>query len=1076
MLAKLSVKRPVTMIMALIAVILLGFVSIFTLPQALMPDIEMPYAIAMVTYGGAGPEEIDELVTTPMEAALATVEGMKSMSSVSAENMAYIIMEFNMDTDLDFATLDMREKLSMLQSVLPEDASDPTIMKVGVDSLPVMQLYISSDMDISRLNSFIENNVSPDIERLAGVASIDVMGATESIIKVEFDQDKLNGYGLSMSTVGSMIAAENISYPSGTISNGDTEVTVKTFGEFQNIREIEDMPITLSDLSVITLKDVAKITETETESTSISRIDGNPAIGLSISKTSDANVVELSNAIIKTVERLEEEHAGDIQITVGYDQADFVRLAITSVGKTAVQGALLAIVVIFLFLRNFRSTMVIAISIPASVLATFCVMKALGMTMNMLTMGSLTLAIGMVVDNSVVVLENIFRRNKMGLNAHDAAIEGSKEVGLAVAASTLTSVVVYLPIALSGGMVGMLFRDFSFTIVAALGCSLLVSLTVVPMLASNLLDNTISEDYIRVGKKFYRYRLVVKFTEFIDEMVEGYRGIIRKCLNNRSKVIIVFLIFFILSGSLVAIVGTELIPPMDEGGFTVTVGMPQGTSLEEYNDFMADIEEYILQLPETEHVSITVGESSSLLSSSNIITANLVPSSKRSRDTEEVMRDVKHHFKDLAGAEVTYAITDSLGMTALAGADLTINVYGEDAKIVASDTEALYKELQKLDCISDIETDVAEGAPEVRVKINRSTAALYGLTTYQVASELSSAISGTTYSRLNVDGETIDIELSLTDKYKQSVEDMKAIQISSPLGMTVPVGQVAEFEFANSPVAINKTNQEIISKIDLTFKDSVDVAEGTDAATAVADKFLFSEGVRYDTGGMMEQMLDYFQDLVLALVVSIALVFIVMAAQFESVALPFMVMFSIPFAMSGAFLALFLTGQKLSIIAMIGFIMLVGIVVNNAILLVEFISQNKEQMGRDDAITEAGAVRMRPILMTTVTTIVGMIPMALGIGEATELMIPMAVSLIGGLIASTAVSLFIVPVMYSVIDDWEIRRAARKAAVKKLNMYRETLWLAKEAEKREERAVIKAEKDKEREDRRKEREERRKKR
>ncbi|MBR5228869.1 MAG: efflux RND transporter permease subunit, partial [Firmicutes bacterium] len=667
----------------------------------------------------------------------------------------------------------------------------------------------------------------------------------------------------------------------------------------------------------------------------------------------------------------------------------------------------------------------------------------------------------------VVVLENIFRRNKMGLNAHDAAIEGSKEVGLAVAASTLTSVVVYLPIALSGGMVGMLFRDFSFTIVAALGCSLLVSLTVVPMLASNLLDNTISEDYIRLGKRFYRFRLVVKFTKFIEDMTGTYRRAIKKCLANRAKVIIVFLLVFALSGSLLLVLGSELIPAMDEGGFTVTVEMPHGTSLAEHDAYMAQIEEYLIQQPEVEHISMTVGEASSLLSSSNVITANLVPSSKRSKSTEEVMRDTKRHFKDLAGAEITYAITDSLGMTALAGADLTINVYGDDARIVANDATELYKQLQTLDCISDIETDVAEGSPEVRVKINRSTAAYYGLTTYQVASELSSAISGTTYSRLNVDGETIDIELSLSDKYTQSVEDMKAILINTPIGMKVPVGQIASFEFANSPVSINKSNQEIVSKIDLTFKDSVSINKGTSQATAIADKFVFSDGVRYETGGMKEQMTDYFQDLVLALVVSIALVFIVMAAQFESVALPFMVMFSIPFAMSGAFLALFLTGQKLSIIAMIGFIMLVGIVVNNAILLVEFISQNKEEMGRDDAITEAGAVRMRPILMTTVTTIVGMIPMALGIGEATEMMIPMAVSVIGGLIASTATSLFIVPVMYSVIDDWEIARAQRNAAKKKLNLYRETLWLAKEAEEREERIKRAEEKRKEREERQK---------
>lgn len=1050
MLSKLAVKRPVTMIMALFAVFILGTVSLIKTPQALMPDIDYPYALAMVTYPGAGPEEIDSLITEPMEESFASVEGVKNMISMTSEGAAMVMLEFDMDIDMNFATLDMREKLSLVQNSFPDDASSPTIMKVNMDAVPVMQIYAYSDKDTAELAQYLEDNIIPRFERISGVGSVSMTGNTESQVTIDFDQDKLTGYGLTMSTITSLLQAENVSLPSGTAKNGSQEVIVRTYGEFEAVSEISDMPVTLNDGSVITLKDIATVAEGESDAQSVSRLDGNDTIALGITQASGANIVELSDDVQSAMESIEKEFGDEVRFVVGFDQSDYVRDSIRSVGQSAVEGALLAIIIIFLFLRNVRSTMIIGISIPASVFATFCVMKVLDMSLNIITLGALTLAVGMLVDNSVVVLENIFRRNRMGLGAKDAAVQGSKEVGLAVMASTVTSVVVYLPIAVSGGMTGMLFKDFCFTIIGALIVSLIVSLTVVPMLSSKLLDSSISQEYIKIGPFFYKYKIVNRFAAMIEALQESYKYGCRWVLKRRKRVLAILLIVFIASVSLVSFVGWELLPETDEGTFTITAEMPYGTSLEDKDAFLTPIEEYCLTLPEVEHVAFSAGSSSSPLTSSdsNTISVTLKGIEERSRSSEEVMKDVKEHFKDLAGAEITYQVTSSMSMS-LSGSDITVQVMGEDVDSVSEAALGLAEELSASDAVSETITDVEEGTPEIKVVLNRANAANYGITAYQLASALSGSLSGTTATSVTVDGETIDVVLSLSDQYSDSVEGLKNIMVTGSTGMSVPVYQIADFESDNSPVTISKMNQKVIQNVEVTLKDGVDLNTASEEIYDVVDHYDFPNGTYYAESGMQQEMMDAFGDLLIALIVALLLVYIVLAAQFESFILPVMVMMSIPFAMSGAFLSLFLAGMKLSMPSFIGLIMLIGIVVNNAILLVEFIGQNRETMGRDEAIAEAGSTRMRPILMTTLTTIISMVPMALGIGEGLELMAPMAVSVMGGLIASTLLTLFIIPVLYAIVDDIETKRGSRRLAKKKVRLYREALWLAKRNAKKE---------------------------
>lgn len=1047
MLSKLAVKRPVSMIMLLVAVLILGGVSIVGMPQSLMPDIEYPYAMAMVTYPGAGPEEVNTMITEPMEESFSSVEGVKEMYSMSMENAAIVMLEFDMDTDMNFATLDMREKISLVQNSFPDDASSPTIMKLNMNSVPVMQIYAYSDKSTSELAQYLDDNIIPRFERISGVASVSMVGNTETQISMDFDQDKLTGYGLTMSTISSLLQAENISLPSGTVENGSQEVIVRTYGEFESVEEISDMPVPLADGSVITLKEVANVYLKESEPDSVSRLDGKSAIAMGITKSSDGNIVEVSDDVQSAMEEIQSELGNDIRFVIGFDQADFIRDSIRSVAETAVEGAILAVIVIFLFLRNIRSTLIIAISIPTSVLGTFCLMKICGMSLNLITLGALTLAVGMLVDNSVVVLENIFRRNRLELNAKDAAINGSKEVGLAVAASTFTSVVIYLPIALSGGLSGMMFQDFCITIIGALLISLVVSLTVVPMLCSKLLDGSVSQDYVRIGRFFYRYKIVNHFASLIDSLTEGYKSVCRWILKRRKRVLALLLAIFAASISLVSLVGWELIPETDEGSFSITAELPYGTSLEEKDAFLTPIEEYCLQLPEAEHITLSAGGSDTVLSTdSNTISVTLKDAEERERSTKEVMNDVKNQFRNLAGAEMSYEMTSSMSIS-MTGADISVQVMGDDLDDVSDATLDLADQMKSVSGIEDITTDVEEGNPEIRIMLDRTNAANYGITAYQLASALSGSLSGTTATDVTIDGETMDIVLSLSDQYSKSVEGLKNIMVTGSAGISVPIYQIADFESDNSPVTISKQNQKILQSIDITLKDSADTQSVSEEVYAIADQYDFPDGVYYDNGGMQEQIIDAFSSLLLALVVAVLLVYIVLAAQFESFILPLMVMMSIPFAMSGAFFALFLAGMKLSMTSLIGLIVLIGIVINNSILLVEFIGQNRETMGRDEAIAQAGSTRMRPILMTTLTTIIGMLPMAIGIGEGLEIMAPMAVSIIGGLVMSTLITLFIIPVLYSIVDDIETKNGKKRLAKKNIRLYREALWLAKRGAK-----------------------------
>ena len=1030
--SKTAIMRPVSTIMLMLIIVVLGAVSFSKLPIDLYPKMELPYAMVMIQYPNAAPTEIENLVTKPVEQQIATVENIKAIYSYSMEGNSIVLCEFASGTDMNFASLGMREKVGIISDYLPDNASEPTILTMDPTLMPVSQIYVSGDMPLEDLNALVEDEVTPALERSEGVAAASSFGGTEKQISVKFDQERLAGYGLTLSDISQMLSAENISLPSGDVNKGSKEVVVRTIGEFDSIDDIKQVPFVLPTREVVYLQDVATVEEGIKEQTSIGRVNEVPAIGISITKQSTANTVIVSRQVNKAIDELKAAHP-ELTFTTSYDQADYIKNSIMNVVETAVLGCILAVIICFLFLRNIASTMIIAISIPTSIVATFIVMYFTGLTMNVLSLSGLAVAIGMLVDDSIVVMENIFRRRDEGITALEASVLGTKEVIMPVFTATMTKIAVFLPIVFVEGIAATLFKEFSYTISFALICSLLVALTVVPMLCSKLMNTKDMGTHIKIRKHSYELKVLPLFERGMHYVTEEYLIFLKYSLHHRKKIVVWALIILVSSSVLVAFVGGELMPKSDEGSFTITAELPYGTSLEESDKTISQIENYVMKkIPELEVCSISIGNSNMYsISSANTstVTVNLVDKKDRKRSTTEVVNKAISDLQNIVGAKITIKETSSMDMSN-GGSPISLVLKGDDLdtlKKVSSDLEKIIKGVKGT---INVATDMAEGNPELRVMLQRNNAAQYGITSYQLAKALESALTGTTATTLKTNGEETDIVLSLSDDYKESIENMKQIVIAAPTGQMVTVGEIADFAYDNSPSQITRQDQvrTVTISSNVSGRDLQSVSKDIDKSIS---KYQLPAGYTIETGGDQEEMVKSFTSLGYALMLSVLLIYMILASQFESLLQPFIIMMAIPFALTGAFLGLFLTGTPLSLVAFLGIIMLSGIVVNNSILLIDFINKNKQVYStREEAILNAGRFRIRPIVMTMLTTSLGLLPLSLGIGSGGELQAPMGITVIGGLIFSTVITLVIVPVFYSIMDDRHLNRIAHKAKIK----------------------------------------------
>ncbi|MFZ7101395.1 MAG: efflux RND transporter permease subunit [Peptococcaceae bacterium] len=1018
-LANLSVERPIGILMVILVILLLGAVSLSRLAIDLFPELNLPVALVSVSYEGVGPEEIEKLVSRPLEEQMSTLSGIETVSSQSSSGNSVVIAQFKWGTDMDDATMKMREKVDFIKSYLPDDISQPMIMKLDLNSMPIMMVGVSGERDLNDLKKIVEDKIQPRVERIDGVASLNIMGGRTREIHVEVDPYKLQAYGLSISNITQVIQVENNNSSGGYVEQGNKDYLLRVKGEYTSLQELEDTLIPLQNGTSIQLKYLADINDTYEDLSSYTLLNGKPTIGISIQKQSDANTVEVSDAVNKAFAEMEKDLPGNIVIRSAFDQAQFIRDAINRVIYNGYIGAVLAVIILFLFLRSLRSTLIIGTAIPISIITTFILVYFAGLTLNMMSLGGLALGIGMMVDSAIVILENIYRHRQEGMGRLEAAKFGASEVGTAVVASTLTTVAVFLPIVYVEGIAAQIFRPLALTVSFSLFASLMVALSLIPMLSSKLLIVENNGNGHGKPKNIFQ-RMSKGWGKVLNTIDDKYQIMLTWALKHRKTVIFSALALLIVSVALIPTVGMEFMPQQDGGSFQVSISLPNSTVLEETTAVTEKVEEIILGIPEVDSVFVAIGGGQGgpmggSESNSASIYGNLVTLKERERSVFEVMEDVRVKTKDIAGAEISISGEQGMGGSS---SPINITIKGDDLSVLEELAEEFAQVVRSVPGTREVTTSLEDVAPELSVRLDREKAAKYGISSAQVSQTLRTGLQGATASKYRSGGDEIDIKIIMPEAYRKSLDDVQRLMIPSQMGFNVPLEEVAEVSYETGPTTISRVDQsrQVAVSGDILDRDLRSVT--AEIQQDVKDIAL-PVGYEVEFGGANEDMMESFISLAQALVLAIIIVYMILAAQFEALLYPLIIMFSIPPTLVGIVAGLLISGRSFSVPAFIGVIMLAGIVVNNAIVLVDYINTlRKRGMDKEEAILKAGPTRLRPILMTTLTTVLALAPSALGIGEGAETMAPMATSVVAGLIFSTLVTLVLIPVMYYIMDDW----------------------------------------------------------
>lgn len=1022
-LIKTCIKRPVTVLMVMFIVLMLGGVSLSQMKLDLMPKMEIPVALVMTQYSGAGPEEVENLVTKTIEGAVANVENVDTIMSSSSEGMSLVMIQFADGTNMDNATNWIREGVDMVRSYLPDDATDPTILKMNMNSMPIAMLTVqSTNMDSNELKALVEDKIESRLESKEGVASIDIYGGTEKEIVVELDQDRMEGLGLSMATVSQILAAENTNIPGGDVDYGDKSFSISSKLQMKSIDDIRQTPISLPSGTVVQLQDIANVAERDKEVDSYSRVNGDECIMLSVTKSSDGNTVETVNSVKKELEKINQDYP-ELTCEIVNDQAQYIEMVVGGLVQNIFMACGLAILILFVFLKNAGLTAVIGISIPMSIIATFVLLYFSGTTLNMLSLGGLTMGVGMLVDNSVVVIESIYSHRNAGMGKKDGTLEGTRVVTNSIVGSTLTTIVIFVPFAFATGIIMDMFNDMAMSIIFSLLASLVMAITVVPMLAGNYVNN------IHRNKAPKRLNFINKFIDLIDRFIKKstalYKAVLPTVLKRRKTVLAAALVLFVGTLCLLPFIGMELMPSADEGSLSVSVDLPKGTNLETANRITSEVEQYLYTIPEVEKISTQVTGSGSGMQAmmgggGGSITVNLIDKNDRKKSTDDIADEIRQNTKDIPGCEISVAVSNSMmgGSSALGAAGITLEVQGDDLDTMREICDQLVYQLEKVEGTREVTSSMEDTSKEVAVTIDRDKARQYGLVGATIASEIRTAVNGTVATTLKKDGDEEDIRLTYPNNHITDVESLKYITIPSPRGGYVPLASVAEITLEDTPMAIARQDQTRYATVTAAIygRDTGSVSKEVDA---LVEQMTLPTGYSISQGGSVEMMMDAFGTMGMVLVMAIALVYMVMAAQFESLLYPFIIMFTMPMATIGSFLLLFITGESLSVTALIGFLMLVGIVVNNGIILVDAINRQRKEFGMDtmEAIQAAAPPRLRPILMTALTTILGMFPMIFSTANGAEMQRGMGLVVAGGLTTSTFLTLLVVPVLYVFFDN-----------------------------------------------------------
>jgi hydrophobic/amphiphilic exporter-1 (mainly G- bacteria), HAE1 family len=1027
-----AVRRPVATVMFFLIVILLGGIAFWQLPVDLMPEVTHPTLTVRTDYPNVGPQEVEDLLTRPIEEAVAGIAGVEEITSSSGEGESMVRVAFTWGIDLDDAADEVRARVDRVRDVLPEGAQAPRVFKFDLSSFPVLFLGVYSDvLDETELRQFTEDRIERRLERVPGVAAVDIRGGLRRQIRVDLDRDRLLALGVSAGEVSRLLREENLNRPAGKVAEGNLDLYLRTVGEYKTPAQVGATVVAVREGRPVYLRDVAEIYEGVEEVTSLVRINGEPGIRVAINKQSGANTVEVARAVHREIERIQLDHS-EVRLFAIIDSSEYIQQAIDNVRNATIAGGLLAIVVLLFFLRSGRSTLVIATAIPVSVVATFALVYFSGYTLNIMTFGGLALGVGMLVDNAVVVLENIFRKREEGEAPAASAVGGTGEVALAITASTLTTMAVFLPIVFMEGVSSVMYRQLAAVVAFALFASLVVALTLIPML-SNLL---LARGQAHGESRFRPVNRLFGWSERTLGRMEGaYSRSLRATLPRRGLVMILSLALLVLSLGLLPFIGSELMPKTDEGEVRVDGEMAVGTNLAVLDAAFRRVEEVVArEVPEAAQTLTSLGGGGWRPTGQHTgnLRVSLVDQGDRARSAERIADDLRGELTGIPGIQLRVREGSGLFLLRIAfgggGDGLTVEIFGDDLESGLRLAERVQQAIETVPGLSDVRVSRDPGRPERVVEIDREKIARLGLTMGDVASVVETNLAGTRATVLRREGKEYDVFVRLAEGDRGELTDLEQITLVAPGGVTVPLASVARVVAARGPVIVERKDQERVIYVSgaIAGRDLGSVAADVRRALAGVD---VPGGFAVSLGGEVEEQAKAQRQLGIAMILALVLVYMIMAAQFENLLDPFVVMFSIPMALVGVLVTLWATGTTFNIQSTIGMVMLAGIVVNNAIVLVDYTNllRRRDGMPLAEAVVESARRRLRPILMTTLTTVLGLSPLAIGLGAGSELQAPMARVVIGGLAASTFITLFLVPAVYTTAHLWQERRAAARA-------------------------------------------------
>ena len=1033
-----SVKRPVTTILVFVALIVLGLFSLRSLPIDLFPDIETNTIMVMTTYSGTSAADIEQNVTRTLENTLNSVEHLKHITSSSKENVSIITLEFEYGYDIDALTNDVRDKLDMVSSFMPDDANTPIIFKFSSDMIPIVLLSAQADKSLPGLYKILDENVANPLARVDGVGSVSIAGAPKREVHVYLDPLRMEAYNLSVETVGTLIGAENRNIPGGTFDIGNETYPLRVEGEFTDPQQIGNIVVGMSPSGgVVHLRDVARIDDSLEERAQESYSNGVQGAMIIVQKQSGANSVQISTKIAEELPKIQKNLPSDVKLDYIVDTSDNIRNTIASLVETVLLALLFVGIVVFVFLGRWRATVIVLVTIPISLIASFIYLYATGNSLNIVSLSALSIAIGMVVDDAIVVLENVTTHIERGSAPRQAAVHGTNEVAVSVMASTLTLIAVFFPLTMIKGMMGVMFKQLGWMVTIMMILSLICALALTPMLCSRLLRLNVTDTTI--FKKVY-----LPIQRVLDKIDNAYAKLLDKCVAHRWITTATALAVFVVSIFLMKFVGTEFFPVNDNGRLGVSLELPIGTRVDIAKDVSQRLyKEWTEKYPEIQVFNYTVGQASSdnmyasmQNNGSHIISMNirLLDADKRKRGITEIaglMREDLKHYPELKKSLVNVGGSRGSGM--MGQSTLDYEIYGYDFTKTDSVAQRLKRILENVPGAADISISRSDYQPEYHVDFDREKLAMYGLNLSTAATALRNRINGSTASYFREDGEEYDIKVMYDPEHRRSISDIENIMLYNTMGQGVRLKEVGTVVERFNPPTIERKDRQRIITVSAVVQDRA-MSDVIADAQPLIDKMDKPGDVFIDLSGSYEDQQDSFADLITLGLLIILLVYIVMAGQFESFTYPAIIMTSIMFAFSGIVLILLLTRTNLNVMSMIGAIMLIGIVVKNGIVLIDYINLNRERgMSIRRAVIHGGHSRLRPVLMTSMTTILGMVPMAVGTGVGSEMWRPMGTAVIGGLAMSTVMTLLFVPTMYTIFALTGIRRTRKKISKEHLS-------------------------------------------